>query len=44
MKDGKNTPIDLNLSVPTEKLAQHMSNNWKNVSDDIYAYIIQKLQ
>ena len=44
MKDGKNTPIDLNLSVPTEKLAQHMSNNWKNVSDDIYAYIIQKVQ
>ncbi|MBO5278158.1 MAG: DUF4364 family protein [Lachnospiraceae bacterium] len=44
IKEGDSPLIELNLSVPTSDMAEHMSTNWKNASDDIYAYIIQQLQ
>lgn len=44
LKEGNQTLLELNLSVPTEATAEHMCNNWKNTSDDIYAFVVQKLQ
>lgn len=35
--------IELNLSVSSQKIAEHMCMNWKNVSEDIYSYIIRQL-
>lgn len=43
-KEGAQTLIELNLSIPTEEAAEHMCNNWKNASEDIYAYVIQRLK
>lgn len=44
IKEGEAPIFELNLSVPTPDMAEHMCTNWKNVSDDIYAYIIQQLK
>lgn len=35
--------VEINLSVATEQEAQTICNNWKNKSQDIYSYLIQKL-
>ncbi len=44
IKEGASPLIELNLSVPTQETAEHMCTNWKNTSEDIYAYIIRQLQ
>ncbi len=35
--------VEINLSVSTEQEAQTICNNWKNKSQDVYSYLIQKL-
>ena len=43
VKEGKNTLIELNLSVPSEEQAEIMCQKWKNSSQDIYSYIMKTL-
>ncbi len=43
IKEGDSTLLDLNLSVPTEKMAEIMCNNWRNASQDIYSGIMKTL-
>ena len=43
VKEGDSTLIELNLSVPTEELADHMCSKWKESSQDIYDFIMHKL-
>lgn len=35
--------VEVNLSVSTEQEARTICNNWKNKSQDVYAYLIQTL-
>ena len=35
--------IDLTLSVPTEKQANSLCDNWKKKNQKIYAYLMQEL-
>ena len=44
LKDNHASLIELNLSVPGEAAAEQMCNNWKNASEDIYAFIISQLR
>lgn len=44
IKEGTSPLIELNLAVPTQETAEHMCMNWKNASEDIYAYIIRQLK
>ena len=39
----KNAVIDLTLSVPTEKHANSLCDNWKKKNQKIYAYLMQEL-
>lgn len=41
--EGKSNLIELNLSVTSAKEAETICKNWKEKSDDIYAYLIQSL-
>ncbi len=41
--EGESAIIELKLSVPTEREANLVCNNWKNKSSDIYAYVISTL-
>lgn len=43
VKEGDTNLIELNLAVTSEKEAQIICNNWKEKSQDIYAYVIQTL-
>ena len=44
IKEGDAPLIELNLSVPNEATAEQMCNNWKNTSEDIYAFVISQLR
>lgn len=44
IKEGDAPLIELNLSVPNEAVAEQMCNNWKNTSEDIYAFVISQLR
>lgn len=44
LKEDAEPLIELNLSVPDQKIAEHMCMKWKTLSEDIYAYIIGELQ
>lgn len=41
--EGASTLIDLNLSVPSEDVAEMMCNNWSSSSQDIYSTIMKSL-
>jgi DNA-binding PadR family transcriptional regulator len=41
--EGESTVIELILSVPTEREANIICNNWREKSADIYAYVISSL-
>ena len=43
IKEGTNTLIDINLSVPSEDVAETMCNNWKDASQELYATIMKTL-
>ncbi|MBQ2745467.1 MAG: DUF4364 family protein [Lachnospiraceae bacterium] len=43
IKEGPNTLIDINLSVPSEDVAETMCNNWKDASKDLYSTIMKTL-
>lgn len=43
IKEGNSTLIDLNISVPSEDVAEIMCNNWKAASQDIYSTIMKTL-
>ena len=43
IKEGQNTLIDLNLSVPSEDVAETMCNNWKTASQELYSTIMKTL-
>ncbi len=43
IKEGRTILIELNISVPTEKDAEHMCNNWREASQDLYANILHTL-
>ena len=43
INEDTSTVIDLNLSVPTEELAEKMCTNWQTRSQDIYSYVFKTL-
>ena len=43
IKEGPNTLLDINMSVPSEDVAETMCNNWKNASEELYATIMKTL-
>lgn len=43
IKEGNATLIDMNLSVPSEDVAEMMCNNWRNASQDIYSTVMKTL-
>lgn len=43
VKEGRSTLIELNVSVPTKEVASAMCNNWKDSSQEIYAFIMKSL-
>lgn len=43
IKEGPNTLIDINISVPSEEVAETMCNNWKKASQDLYSTIMKTL-
>ena len=43
IKEGRTILIELNISVPTEKDAENMCNNWKENCQDLYANILHTL-
>lgn len=43
IKEGNSNLIDLNISVPSEDVAEMMCNNWRDASQDIYSIIMKTL-
>ena len=43
VKEGKSTLIELNLAVTNREEAELLCNNWKEASQEIYAYVIEQL-
>lgn len=43
ISEGNIQLIDLNLSVPSEDIAEIMCNNWRDVSQDVYGTIMKSL-
>ncbi|NLL93514.1 MAG: DUF4364 family protein [Clostridiales bacterium] len=43
IKEGNSTLIDLNLSVPSEDVAEIMCNNWREASQEVYANVMKRL-
>lgn len=43
VREGKNTLIDLDLSVPDKEQAETMCAHWKARSQEIYAFAMKKL-
>ena len=43
IKEGPNTLIDINISVPSEDVAETMCNNWIGASQDLYSTIMKTL-
>lgn len=40
---GKETPIEISISAPTEKSASDICKSWKSRSQGIYAYLMREL-
>lgn len=43
IREGNNTLIELNVSVPLEKQADSMCARWKDSSQEIYDYVMHKM-
>ena len=43
VREGKSVLLEVNVRVPGEEQASAMCDNWKNHSQEIYAYIMKKL-
>lgn len=43
VKEGQSTLIELNISVPVKELADQMCAKWKDSSQQIYDFIVNKL-
>lgn len=43
IKEGAATLIEMNLSVPSDDVAEIMCNNWRNASQDIYTTVMKTL-
>lgn len=43
VREGRETLIDLNLSVPDREQAELISSNWKKNSQEIYAFVMKTL-
>lgn len=43
VREGKSVLMGIDLSVPDEEQAEIMTNNWRDKSSDIYAYLIKSL-
>jgi hypothetical protein len=43
IKEGNAVLMEMNLSVPTEEVAEIMCNNWRNVSQDVYSTVMKTL-
>lgn len=43
IKEGPNILIDINISVPSEDVAETMCNNWKGASQELYSTIMKTL-
>ena len=43
VREGKATLVNLDISVPDKEQAEIMCNNWKDRSQEIYAYVMKAL-
>ena len=43
IREGKSILLGMDLSVPDEKAAEHMSTRWTGKSSDIYSFIMKAL-
>ncbi len=43
VREGKSVLLEVNVTVPGEEQASVMCDNWKNHSQEIYAYIMKNL-
>lgn len=43
IKEGNSSLIEVNLSVPSEDVAEIMCNNWKEASQEIYSIVMKRL-
>lgn len=43
IKEGRNTLIDINISVPAEDVAKTMCKNWENSNQELYSTIMKTL-
>lgn len=43
VREGRNTLIDLNLSVPDKEQAEFMCSHWKERSQEIYSFVMKTL-
>lgn len=43
VREGETNLIELNVAVPTEAQADAMCSKWKDASEEIYEFIMQKL-
>lgn len=43
VREGRNTLIDLNLSVPDKEQAEFMCAHWKERSQEIYSFVMKTL-
>lgn len=43
IKEGKSDMLNLTLSIPDEKTAQNISDNWHNKNQEVYALLMQHL-
>ena len=43
VREGKATLVNLDISVPDKEQAEIMCNNWKDRSQEIYAYMMKSL-
>ena len=43
VREGKSSLIELNLSVPDKEQAEYMCSNWREKSQEIYAFAMRTL-
>jgi hypothetical protein len=43
IKEGNNNLIEINITVPSEDVAEIMCNNWRDSSQDIYSAVMKTL-
>lgn len=43
IREGKNTLLEVNISVPDKEQAEHMCSHWSQESQSIYAFMMKNL-